>query len=464
MNRALRIVAICLALLMLSGLFTACGSANKNKEPEETTNETPATNAQENKSEAPKEKVKLTFWGGVPEESGPKELVDEYNQSQDEIIVEYVRFVNDDAGNLKLDTTLMSGEGVDLFVTYTRDRLVTRARNGSAVDMTDLIAKYYPDYEKDVGPIADFTKVDGKIYGIENTIQAKCYTVNMKMFQENNIEIPKEWTIEEYREIAKKLTKGSGDDKVYGSFIFDGDWYKWLNPAYTKLGGNLLWKEDGTSNFDAPEIKQALQLYYDMSMVDGSIPKLAETKTKKLSPQVMFLTEKAAMTDAQWIFRYIKDTNTYPHDFVTAFVPFPSMDKEGEYLCPGGNGDVISISSKSKYPEEAMKFLVWHQKQGVLHMAKYGRIPASLSIPKEKISSVMLEGAEHLFDKESFEEVFLGARFGGKYAVQLETRAAPELAKIVTEEGERALLGEINVDEAIANMKRRGDEALKNAK
>ncbi|MEF9864590.1 MAG: hypothetical protein RR777_06555, partial [Christensenellaceae bacterium] len=54
--------------------------------------------------------VTLQFWGAIPPENGPAELVDNWNASHPEIQVEYTRFVNDDAGNMKLETALIGGE------------------------------------------------------------------------------------------------------------------------------------------------------------------------------------------------------------------------------------------------------------------------------------------------------------------------------------------------------------------
>ncbi len=63
-----------------------------------------------------KEKVKLVVWGGVPAESGPQKLVDAWNEANPDVFVEYVRFVNDDTGNTKLDTGILSGEQIDIFL------------------------------------------------------------------------------------------------------------------------------------------------------------------------------------------------------------------------------------------------------------------------------------------------------------------------------------------------------------
>lgn len=454
--RFLRISALVSVLLVTSAFSSACTGGLENR-----------LNGTLPGQKASKEKVKLEFWGGVPEfaiiDTG---TIDAFNSSQNEIEVEYVRFVNDDNGNMNLDTTLMSGDGVDLFQTYGNNlnRLVMRARNGSAQDLTAFFDKNDYDPGKDVGDVSISAEIDGKPYGMVNSIKYQCYVLNKSMFDAAGIPIPEDWTVEEYRNIAIKLTEGEGSDKRYGVLLDDTDWYKWMNPVKTKLGGDFLWNVDGASGFDKPEVKAGLQLYFDMSFIDGSMPTLEETITRKLQPQELFLSEKVAMVDSPWIFRYIKDLKKYPHSFVTAFAPIPRMDREQEtYYCPGGASDIMSISSGSSNKEEAFRFMMWYQTKGMLYVAKSGRIPASSAIDTDSAAKAILGGAEKHFDLKTFKEVYLGTRFK-KYAIQTQTRAAPEITKIVDEEEDSALTRLISIDEAVKNMKRRADEALRNEK
>ena len=85
----------------------------------------------------------LRMWGGVPAESGPQKVCDNFNEEYKDkgIQVEYERFVNDDTGNLKLETNLLSGTGVDLYMTYGISQLTKRAQGSMALDLTDLMTK-----------------------------------------------------------------------------------------------------------------------------------------------------------------------------------------------------------------------------------------------------------------------------------------------------------------------------------
>src|SRR4051812_18840853 len=95
--------------------------------------------------------VKLKMWGGVPAESGPQTVVDNWNAKNPDIQVEYVRFVNDDPGNLKLDTALLATQDIDLFMSYATQKLQKRVEGGLVLDLSmfkDL------DVEAKVGDLA----------------------------------------------------------------------------------------------------------------------------------------------------------------------------------------------------------------------------------------------------------------------------------------------------------------------
>ena len=83
--------------------------------------------------------ITLRVWGGVPAEAGPQASIDLFNEAFKDkgIQAEYERFVNDDTGNLKLETSLLAGNDVDLYMTYTPAVLQKRASGNMALDLTD---------------------------------------------------------------------------------------------------------------------------------------------------------------------------------------------------------------------------------------------------------------------------------------------------------------------------------------
>jgi len=97
------------------GVLAGCsGNGNGNGNDNTSSEASPSASA----TVSSRNPVKLTMWGGIPPESGPQAVVDTWNAEHPDIQVEYVRFVNDDEGNLKPDTAMMTGQDFDLFVNY----------------------------------------------------------------------------------------------------------------------------------------------------------------------------------------------------------------------------------------------------------------------------------------------------------------------------------------------------------
>ncbi|MDX2971947.1 hypothetical protein PWY36_22400, partial [Kribbella solani] len=58
--------------------------------------------------------------------SGPGDVVKAFRAKFPRYDVEYTRFVNDERGNLKLDTALQGGVDIDVYFTYSQGALALR--------------------------------------------------------------------------------------------------------------------------------------------------------------------------------------------------------------------------------------------------------------------------------------------------------------------------------------------------
>ena len=93
-------------------------------------------------------------------------------------------------------------------------------KNNVLLPLDDLIAAD-PEGKAMMDDFVDSTTdvftIDGNLYELPTDCNDAVVHVNTKMFQEAGIEIPYDgWTWEEFRSIAKQLTTGEGDSKVYG--------------------------------------------------------------------------------------------------------------------------------------------------------------------------------------------------------------------------------------------------------
>lgn len=465
MRRTKKWTALFMASLMTVSALGGCASAPKETEVTEAKAPAEAAKSEQTGAEAAetKEAVILRMWGGVPPEAGPQAACDNFNELYKDkgIQVEYERFVNDDTGNLKLETNLLSGTGVDIYVTYTPDVLVKRAGGNMALDLTELMARDGMVMTDIFGSMAEAYYVDGKPYSIPTKLDQYGIVLNKDMFDAAGIEVPTEWTYDEFREIAKKLTHGEGQEKVYGMF-----WNSQQDLTYLfqylvaqTNGGDPMYLSKTETSFMDPTVVKTVDLVNSMMNVDLTSPTHTDSMTQKLSQEGMFLTGKSAMTIGPWMVRSIKDKATYPHDFTTAFAPYPVVAEGQRNFTQGGYGDHLCINPKSEYVEEAWEFVKWYANEGMLPVVEGGRIPAANTYDAEQVAKAFLEGAEDHIDMQTAMDVLITPV--DNYAVPSITNHVAEIKKIAIEELEKTFIGEQTVEEGMAQAKERADALLK---
>ncbi len=431
------LVAVAIALTLTSAAYAAGGAESAAAKP-----------------------AHLVVWGGVPIESGPQAVMDLFNKefASKNISAEYVRYVNDPQGNIKLETTLLAGSDIDVYIGYGYSNLVKRAGGNMALDLTTYVQKSGFDLVKALGPEgAGQSMVNGKVYSLTTKTYNNGFLANKDMFDAAGIAIPASWTWDQFDATARKLTRGSGDSKVYGVF-YQTNAYKTLpiEFASTQLGGDGLYSADHkTTNLDNPLYLKLLTMMVNQ-MKDGIAPNHAESVSQKLQGSPIFTSGKAAMLYGSWLIRDVKNLSTYPHDFVTAFIPFPSDNPSGTYYMTGGPGDQICINPKSANKDASWAFIQWYTEGGIMPMVPYGRYPLYQAIDIAKVSSSLLEGVEKYFDPVSVGKAYVTP--ARNYAVS--TFGVPEVDTILSEEFEAALLFSKTPAQALADAKSRADAVL----
>lgn len=416
------------------------------------------------KSSNPSEVKTLRIWGGVPPDAGPSRVVEEFNKQYKDhgISVEYNYFVNNQAGNQRMETILLSGDKVDAYFTYTTSLLEKRSMSNMALDLTPYINRDHINLRSYFGSSVNSYYVNGKPYSIPTKLDQYGITINKDKFEEAGIPIPKEWTYQEFREIAKKLSKGTGKDRTYGMFFCSQQdiTYPVTYILPRSLGGDALYKDGGRlTNFDNPTVHNMVSLINDMMNVDHSAPTHIESVTQKLTQESMFLTGKCAMTIGPWIIRSVKDQKTYPHTFTTAFVPYPVENKSVNNYSQGGLGDFISISPHSRYPDETWEFMKWYATKGMIYMVEGGRIPAYTGFDTQTVTSLLLKGSENLIDAETAKNVLILPK--SNYAIPSIHTNLSEINEILSDEFEQIYTGQKSVNQGLADAKLRGDTILK---
>lgn len=460
-----RVLALILALVMMVTLAACTTTPN----PTDSSGTTP-DNTKDTGTDTPKETITLQLWGGVQGEYGYDQMVENFNKefADEGIQIEYTRYVNDDDGNLQLDTYLMGGNDIDIYMGYGgTDRLFSRIDAGLALDMTSYLKTRGFDPIEELGEsnVAGYIYNDS-YYALPTKYENKCWmVVNADMFKEAGIDLPLDgWTYAEFEEAAKKLTSGESQDKIYGMFwnMNDG-WKNAIDFIGAPLGKYKTYTDDSctATNMDDEVWQQGLSLIAD-SQNDGWGVTLEQEIADSLSFSNMFLSGKAAMSSGIYNLRLIKDLEKYPHDFETALVPYPVPDEsyldQCSYSDYPGAGDLILVNPKSEHIEEAMDFVLWYIQGGMAPLASGGRIPLWKGFDANLVVDALCE-TEGVFNVESI-KAYMSVDTTKAYAT-LTSDVDSKIATIKKEEMQAALLGQKTVEQACQDMKTNADELLK---
>ncbi len=436
-----RLVAIGMSAVLGLLLFAGCGASEE----------------QQSGGDSGTDKKKLVVWGPIPAENGPQEVCDTFMETNPDIEIEYVRYVNDDQGNVKLDTALMSGEQIDVYFTQFEDYYVKRIESGMAEDLEPWLEEDGFDIQEAYGD--GVWQYEGKTYGLPTNYDHQFVWVNQTMFEEAGIEIPESWTWEEYADITKQLTKEENGVQIYGGFMKWQDVGRLMGRGQV-LGADSFYKSDTESNFDDPVYRETLELFERLMITDKSHMDFVEATNSKLEPYGEFLSGKVATCiSSPWIARYINDLEQYPHDFKTVAVPLPQWeDSEHNYGWPGLTG-VIMMNPASENKEAAYEFIKYFGTEGQEYMCSAGKIPSWTGIePDVALQEMLGENAEELFDVESFESVIFNDSIERYYNTKF--NKLPELERVWKEEVEKFVTEEQDLETTLQNAKERGDSEL----
>ncbi len=421
---------------------------------------------QEAPAAAPEDPITLRVWGGVPEENGPADVIAAFEAANPNIRVVYTRYVNDDQGRLRMDTALVAGGQVDVFFTYRTDILARHAQAGNALSLDALAAAQGFNMQEAFGDLS-FATFDNGVYAIPTNKGPQFFMVNKDMFDAAGIPIPTSWTYQDYRRIARQLSSGSGQDRVYG--VMYPNWPQlFLLGAQAALGPNSFLRPDGTSNFTHPLFRDFIELRRAMQYDDRSEVPYVEVVSQNLSDATEFLTGRVAMIyTGTWRVRNITAPDA-PHDFTTAFVPLFTMQPNQQRLYNEGSlGDWAMIAGDTRVPEAAWRFIQYWATEGSDPMvAKGGKIPAWTGYPIERVTEAMLgPNAAQLFDVASFERVVLEPElFSYQPNNPLAISIYNDVRNVVREEVELLFTGRQNLDRTVTAIDTRTNDLIRRAR
>lgn len=143
--------------------------------------------------------------------------------------------------------------------------------NDMLLDLTDKIKDSDlidpENYPEDIWGLYTY---DDKYYAVPKDIDTIALWYNKTLFDEAGLDYPTaDWTWEDFREVAKKLTKDDGSQ--YGVAIKPGSYQEsWYSTIYA-YGGEVLTADKKKSGFDEPKTIEAMEVIENI-IKDGSMP------------------------------------------------------------------------------------------------------------------------------------------------------------------------------------------------
>lgn len=442
--RLKRVLALSVAAVTAVSGMTACSSSDAKTDGAESTQAEGASEAGESSQAASGEKTKLTVsvWDN---ESSPQfsVIADAFMEKNPDVEVELIDTPSAEYNN-KLTVMLAGGDSdPDVIMIKDADTQVGMIEKNQLLNLDDYIAKDSVDLSLYAGA-AEQLKMDGSQYSLPFKKDWYALFYNKTLFDKAGVAYPTDdMTWDEFEELARTMTSGEGSSKVYGSH--DHTWMALVANWGIQDGKNTLLSDD--YSFLKPWYEQALRMQND-----GIIQNYANLKTGNIHYISVFEQQQCAMMPmGTWFVSSLiqdKDAGKFDFDWGVTKIPHPEGVAAGSTV---GSVTPVGINAKTDVPDVAWEFVKFAtSEEGAEVLADNGIFPA---VSSETVT-------EKLGSMEGFPE-------DGKTALEVTNFVfdrpldadMPAVRKVIEEEHDLIMIGEETVDEGIANMNQRAQEA-----
>jgi multiple sugar transport system substrate-binding protein len=269
----------------------------------------------------------------------------------------------------KVTTMLAAGDSTDVITMKNVIDYARYAGRGQLKDISDLAAA--GDGAK-LGGLETFKEKDGKYYALPYRQDFWVLFYNKKLFDAAGKAHPTNLTWDQYADLAKSLTSGSGTGKVYGTYHHI--WRSVIQAiCAAQTGGDLL---GGDYTFFTDQYQMALGLQDAGATIDfgtASTEKIGyasvfENKQTAMLPMgtwfiaALLAAKKAGKTDADW-----------------AIAPMPQRPGAGT-VTTFGSPTAFAVNKNAKHAAAAKKFVQFATgAEGAKAIAAIGVVPALLT-------------------------------------------------------------------------------------
>lgn len=348
--KAKKIVALLLCMMMVVASFAGCKSSGTASANQKVT-------------------LKYALWD-KNQEPTLRKMADQFTKENPNIKIDieltpwaqyWTKLQTAATGGSLADVFWMNGPNVTM---YAEGGMMTALDDKIKADSVDM--SNFPD------SLVKLYTVGGKLYGMPKGFDTIGLFYNKAIFDKAGVSYPTaDWTWSDMAAAAKKLTdKTSG---VYGIAAQDANQNGYYN-TMLQSGGYILSSDKKKSGFDDANSIKGIQCWIDL-IKDGVSP-TAQQMTDT-TPDSMFESGKLAMVySGSWMLSEYSSNDNIKSSFDVQVMP--KMDKRATVI--HGLGNVIY--AKTKYPEQAWKFVKWLGGQEANDM----QAKAAIDIPAYKPS------------------------------------------------------------------------------
>ena len=445
-----QIMAFVLAATMAATAVTGCGAPSR---PDGSGDTGSADSSSDSGEESKDGVVQLTFmgWEASPlETQAVKDGIAAFEKENPNIKVNYTPGLAGSEYNAKLLSSAAAGSLPDvMFVSAESYRAIVS--KGALWDITDQFDENYP-LDDFIDSSRQIMEVDGHVYGISSCTVSPIVYYNKDVFDQKGIDYPSAdpencWTIDEFRDVAKKLTS----DDIYGVYGLETV-ADTLNAQLLSNGGTRYNEDYTKSTMNSPENKEVFEIIKAIRTEDGSAPDASTLDAVGMSAKQMLQTGKVAMlVDGSWSLQELAAS-----DMNIGMAPLPSYGK----VLTTGQAHLHCIAETSKHKDEAWQFL-----QFLSGMDYQGALVKSGLWMPNRYSMYEDDAVAQWYDEkvhgDSYKKMLTYFRDAAvdPTALQLTSQARD----IIAEETDMYFKQDQDIDTTLQNMDTRIDEAIQDA-
>ena len=390
---------------------------------------------------AARTKVQVISWWDFTNSRPLIDLKAKFDELNPDLELDYIRIGTGYADKM----LVMIAGGADLpdVMMIAMDKVPIFADKGAIMKLDKYIeSDYKAEMAKLYPVVADALTVKGSYYAMPRDITSKVMFFNKQLFAEAGVAIPgPDWTWDDFRALAKKLTRDINKDGVIDQWGFyfpkytDG-WTDWL----MQNEGGLVTKE-GQSLLGKAESIEALKFLQGLCVVDRVVPTETQAQQYGKANTAPFIAGKVAM---------LTGGLSVSVDLINN-----KVDYEVRPLPKGKNRTNIAfvnawaIPAGAKRPDlswRVLKFLASKEAQQIA-------LATSMGLPARKDVDV---------------STFVKARPDNKYFIDSLAESKPfpaplrgvDFFKLIEKEFDMMWLGERSVDDAVRAVEKKAADVL----